>query len=282
MKLLRATIRSILQEQTQESSPAMAFLRDLGKQVDTYKIEYGSDHTFSVNHGECIVSLSAEAPDQEDTSYVHLGYLSVTNNEGNLDPAPRVVDVCAKEQREHQRGHCQHHDQVGEFAEIFEMDAVHTKHDEPPQGQQPHLLEQEFGAVAVGFVRERADCAVHCDQRGHGQHQGNAPEHAVAFQPLTDPCDEFVHRLASEGADGIFEGAPTLLVAAKQVEACACRGKQRLVARHAEVVRQGHGFLGRAHIVAAFNQPVGSWNASKATAMGGKLSQHALKNQAYV
>ena len=86
MKLLRETIRKILKEQLRDVSPASAFFKDLGSQVDKYSVEFGSDHTFTVNHGECIVYLSAEAPDEEDTSYVHLGYLSVTNNMGNLDP----------------------------------------------------------------------------------------------------------------------------------------------------------------------------------------------------
>ena len=84
MKLLREIIRKILKEQSQDVTPALAFLKDLGSQVDKYKVEYGYSHAFSIYHDNCIVTLSAEIPDEED-SYVHLGYLSVTNREGRID-----------------------------------------------------------------------------------------------------------------------------------------------------------------------------------------------------
>ena len=85
MKLLRETIRRILIERSQGESPALAFLKDLGAQVDKYNVEYGTSHYFSIYHDNCIVTLSAEIPDEED-AYVHLGYLYVTNNERKIDP----------------------------------------------------------------------------------------------------------------------------------------------------------------------------------------------------
>ena len=115
-------------------------------------------------------------------------------DEWELDPPSCVVDVRAKQQGEHERGDGQHKQHVGQFAEVLEVDAVNPKHHNPSPCQQSNLLEQEFGAVAIGFVGQRADRAVHGDQRGHSQHEGNAPKHAVAFQPLTDAGKEFVHR----------------------------------------------------------------------------------------
>ena len=111
----------------------------------------------------------------------------------DLDPAFGVVDVGAKQQREHERHDGENEQDVGQLGEVLEVHPVDDEHDHPPHHQKPSLFEEKLDAVAVRFVGERADGAVHRDDGRHGQDQGDSPKHTVPFEPLPNASNQFVH-----------------------------------------------------------------------------------------
>ena len=71
-----------------ETNTALAFLDDLGSQVDHYEIEHKYGRKIVLDRGDCIVTLDMEMLGTgENSDYVHLGYLEVTDKEGDPHPA---------------------------------------------------------------------------------------------------------------------------------------------------------------------------------------------------
>ena len=71
-----------------ETNTAMIFLDDLGNQVDHYEIEHKYGRKIVLDRGDCIAALDMEMlGGGEDSDYVHLGYLEVTDTAGDPHPA---------------------------------------------------------------------------------------------------------------------------------------------------------------------------------------------------
>ena len=76
--------RHLLLETTQ--SPARAMLEELISLADKHIQDY--DTQITIKHGQCQATLSMEIPaEEEDPNYVHVGYLEVTDLNGDSDPA---------------------------------------------------------------------------------------------------------------------------------------------------------------------------------------------------
>jgi len=76
--------RRLLFEEIQ--SPARQFLEELMSIADKHTDGY--DTHISIVHGNCIATMNAEIPAEDDLpNYVHIGYLEVTNAAGDPDPA---------------------------------------------------------------------------------------------------------------------------------------------------------------------------------------------------